>query len=506
MLFNSYLFILLFVPVTYLCCFACRRIRIEKIELLILLGASFFFYGWWNAKYLLFLGVSLVINYTLGLLLTRRKERSIVFFGIAINLCFLGYFKYKDFFIENVSLLIGREISCVPVVLPLAISFFTFQQIIFLVDTYRGETAPGNFLEYALFVTFFPQLIAGPIVYHREIKDQLANWKLRNLCKNVSVGLIVFFIGLFKKVVFADTIATYSTPAFDAVASGTLLTFFEAWGAALAYTFQIYFDFSGYTDMAIGVACIFGINLPINFFSPYKSRNIIEFWRRWHITLSRFLRDYVYFPLGGNRRGKIRRYSNLLATMFLGGLWHGAGWTFVIWGGLHGAFLCINHAWQSFFGKSENGKGKQEGIGDIFNICLTFLCLVFTWVIFRSDTINSAWKMIQSMIGINGFVIPKTIANIFVAVGVDLSDLGFQSGVMMYFHNPLQVVWIMLLATIVWVFPNTQQILHREQVGLDSNKQLSMNKNTRFQWVPSGWWAFFFAIVSVLGFYFISKK
>ena len=295
----------------------------------------------------------MLFNYVIGNSLNTKKEenkksfskKSILIFGIVANLSLLGYFKYADFFIENFNIVAQTNINLFNLLLPLAISFFTFQQIAYLVDSYRQETKEYDFLNYALFVTFFPQLIAGPIVHHSEMMPQFANkWNAVKKYKNIALGLFIFSIGLFKKVVIADTFAVWASAGFD---TATTLNLFEAWATSLSYTFQLYFDFSGYTDMAIGIALLFNIKLPINFNSPYKARNIQDFWRRWHITLSRFLRDYVYIPLGGNKISSFRTYSNLLATFVIGGLWHGAGWTFIFWGFLHGMALVIHRAWSN---------------------------------------------------------------------------------------------------------------------------------------------------------------
>ena len=283
-------------------------------------------------------------NFIIGRKLSSNPSKPLLIFGIIANVALLGYFKYADFFIENVNSLFGTNIDLLNLALPLAISFFTFQQIAYLVDSYRKETKEYSFLNYALFVTFFPQLIAGPIVHHKEMMPQFENkWNLVKKYKNIALGLFIFSIGLFKKVVIADTFAIWATNGFD---NATTLNLFEAWATSLSYTFQLYFDFSGYTDMAIGIALLFNIKLPINFNSPYKALNIQDFWRRWHITLGRFLRDYIYIPLGGNRTGKFRNYLNLLITFLIAGIWHGASWMFVFWGFLHGVAMVVHRAWK----------------------------------------------------------------------------------------------------------------------------------------------------------------
>jgi len=343
-----YEFLLLFLPVVLIGYYLIGSRQHHRLASSWLLAASLFFYGWWNPVYVVLILFSIIFNYALGLSLAsgEKKQRVLLSFGIIVNLSLLAYFKYTVFILDNVYGLLDMNFDLPDIVLPLAISFFTFQQIAYLVDAYQNKTKEYNFLQYSLFVTFFPQLIAGPIVHHREMMTQFA--KNSTYCFNakmLELGLAIFTLGLFKKVVIADGIAAYSTPVFNAATSGMALTFFDSWTGALAYTFQLYFDFSAYSDMAIGIGLMFGIRLPINFFSPYKAVNIIDFWKRWHMTLSRFLRDYLYIPLGGNRKGSTRRYFNLMVTMLLGGLWHGAGWTFIIWGGLHGIYLAINHVW-----------------------------------------------------------------------------------------------------------------------------------------------------------------
>ena len=301
----------------------------------------------------------------------------------------MGYFKYTDFFIENINLLADGNVPTLDLALPLAISFFTFQQISYLVDSYRQETKEYDFLNYALFVTFFPQLIAGPIVHHKEMMPQFSKTrnKVKNY-KNITIGLFIFSIGLFKKVVIADTFSVWATAGFD---TATALNLFEAWATSLSYTFQLYFDFSGYADMAIGAALLFNIKLPINFNSPYKATDIQGFWRRWHITLSRFLKDYVYIPLGGNRKGDFRTYNNLLATFIIGGIWHGAGWTFVFWGFLHGIALVIHRAW------SKLGFKLWTWLAWL----ITFNFINISWVFFRAKEWGDAVKVLGGMIGIS---------------------------------------------------------------------------------------------------------
>jgi len=338
MLFNSYEFLFGFVPIVLLGAHFLAGRGQQRLGVAWLVGMSLFFYGWWNPAFLGLIVGSVVFNFLVGSYLARhrlaRGARLTLLGGILVNLGAIGYFKYAGFLVSAAGHAIGTNWETSGIVLPLAISFFTFQQIAYLIDAYRGETEEDDLLNYFLFVTFFPQLIAGPIVHHREMLPQFLRRGATRLRPNhLAVGITIFAIGLFKKVIIADGMAGYATPVFAAADRGFALTFPEAWSGVLAYSFQIYFDFSGYSDMAIGLARLLGIRLPINFFSPYKADSIIEFWRRWHISLSRFLRDYLYIPLGGGRAGVPARYRNILITMLLGGLWHGAGWTFIVWGG-----------------------------------------------------------------------------------------------------------------------------------------------------------------------------
>ena len=408
MLFNSYEFIFVFLPITFFVYFYLNSKRLTTASKAFLVFSSLFFYSWWNIAYLPLILISMLFNYVIGNSLNSKKEenkksfskKSILIFGIVANLSLLGYFKYADFFIENFNIVAQTNINLFNLLLPLAISFFTFQQIAYLVDSYRQETKEYDFLNYALFVTFFPQLIAGPIVHHSEMMPQFANkWNAVKKYRNIALGLFIFSIGLFKKVVIADTFAVWATAGFD---TATTLNLFEAWATSLSYTFQLYFDFSGYTDMAIGIALLFNIKLPINFNSPYKARNIQDFWRRWHITLSRFLRDYVYIPLGGNKISSFRTYSNLLATFVIGGLWHGAGWTFVFWGFLHGMALVIHRAWSNL------GFKMWTWLAWL----ITFNFVNVAWVFFRAKEWDDPVRGLGGMFSLDNVVIALSLENI----------------------------------------------------------------------------------------------
>lgn len=407
MLFNSYEFIFAFLPLTFFIYFYLNSKRYTEASKGFLVFASLFFYSWWNILYLPLILSSMLFNYIIGNILNGNKQKTngkqqlnkktILAIAIIANVSLLGYFKYVDFFIQNVNYFTSNNIPTLDLALPLAISFFTFQQIAYLVDSYREETQEYDFLNYALFVSFFPQLIAGPIVHHKEMMPQFASrWnKIKNY-KNIALGLFIFSIGLFKKVVIADTFAVWATNGFD---HATTLNLVEAWATSLSYTFQLYFDFSGYTDMAIGAALLFNIKLPINFNSPYKATNIQDFWRRWHITLSRFLKDYIYIPLGGNRKGNFRTYNNLLATFIIGGLWHGAGWTFIFWGFLHGMALVIHRVWKSL-GYTMNS---------ILAWFITFNFVNIAWVFFRAKEWEDAIKVLKGMFGLSGVVLPEIL-------------------------------------------------------------------------------------------------
>ncbi|QKF78377.1 MBOAT family O-acyltransferase [Arcobacter defluvii] len=413
MLFNSYEFIFAFLPITFFIYFYLNSKRLTQASKGFLVFASLFFYSWWNITYLPLILISMLFNYLIGNSLSNNiqdnknrinksfAKKTVLIFGIICNVALLAYYKYADFFIENFNLVTSSNVNLLHLVLPLAISFFTFQQIAYLVDSYRGETKEYDFLNYALFVTFFPQLIAGPIVHHKEMMPQFASsWNMVKNYKNIALGLFIFSIGLFKKVVIADTFAVWATAGFD---TATTLSLFEAWATSLSYTFQLYFDFSGYTDMAIGIALMFNIKLPINFNSPYKALNIQDFWRRWHITLSRFLRDYIYIPLGGNKISSFRTYSNLLATFVIGGLWHGAGWTFVFWGFLHGIALIIHRIWSNLGFK----------MNKILAWLITFNFVNIAWVFFRAKEWDDAIKVLKGMFGFNSVVFPEKYAPIF---------------------------------------------------------------------------------------------
>ncbi len=443
MLFNSFEFIFIFLPITWFIYFYLNGLKLTEISKAFLVFASLFFYSWWNVKYLPLILISMLFNYSIGKTLSVKRSKAILTIGIIANLALLGYFKYADFFIENLKIITKSNIHLLHLALPLAISFFTFQQISYLVDSYRHETKEYDFLNYALFVTFFPQLIAGPIVHHKEMMPQFA--KTRNKVKsynNVAKGLFIFSMGLFKKVVIADTFAIWATNGFDV---SKTLNFAEAWITSLSYTLQLYFDFSGYTDMAIGAALLFNIKLPINFDSPYKATSIQDFWRRWHITLSRFLKDYIYIPLGGNRKGNFRTYSNLMITFLLGGLWHGAGWTFVFWGFLHGVALVIHRVW----------KRLGFSMNKILAWFITFNFINIAWVFFRAKSWDDAIKVLSGMFSLNNIMLPGSLES-------KLSSLKHYGVTFGYWLNNIDgttktTIWVFLGLFVIVYFKNSNE-------------------------------------------------
>lgn len=449
MLFNTYIFLFAFLPATLIGYFLLTSSRgTRPAAVLWLVLASLFFYSYWEPRYLALIATSILVNFTVGVLLgdqsrSGRVRRVILAAGIAIDLALLGFFKYAAFSVLSVNTLLGMELPIPEIVLPLAISFFTFQQIGYLVDAYKGLTTEYRFLDYCLFVTFFPQLIAGPIVHHREVLPQFEEPStFHPRADNFAIGSTILTIGLFKKVVIADSLAVYANTVFNGAAAGVSPTFAEAWLGALAFTFQIYFDFSGYSDMAIGLARLFGIKLPINFNSPLKARNMSEFWERWHITLSRFLRDYLYIPLGGNRKGPTRRYVNLMITMLLGGLWHGAAWVFVAWGGLHGLYLCIHHAFASLRTKLGWNAADDGPWMYVAARAVTFLAIILSMVVFRAADFSASWQMLRPMLCLDG-------------LEMQLRFSAIQSSLI------VGSAWF-----IAWFFPNTQEFMAQYEPAL----------------------------------------
>lgn len=473
MLFSSVEFLFYFLPIVLFLYYSIGRFWPEGRNLM-LVGASLFFYGFWKPIYLPLIVVSTLINFCLGRLISIEHDawhkKLFLVVGVLLNVSLLGVFKYTDFFILNVNTLSGLDIQPLGLLLPLAISFFTFQQIAYLVDAYRGDAKDYKLLDYFLFVTFFPQLIAGPIVHHRGMMSQFSS-KASSLLNfnNISVGIVVFSIGLFKKLVVADHFGVYADLGYGNVEA---LDFYGAWSTSLAYTVQLYYDFSGYCDMAIGAALLFNIKLPVNFNSPYKALNIQDFWRRWHITLSTWLRDYIYIPIGGSRGGSWRTYSNLIITFLIGGFWHGAGWGFVFWGLMHGAGLAIHRFWRLL--------GLRMPV--FLAWLATFLFVHFSWVLFRADNVTDAFGMYELMLNsdfevsfpsllqafylggvsqLNGaYVIACSLLFVFFAARLNNSMVVAES----YSARPLRVAMLagaaLVLSVVVMLGSSTQTFLY----------------------------------------------
>lgn len=451
MLFNSFQFIFLFLPLVLIGYYSASKFAGRDLAKLILVAMSMFFYAYWKLEYLPILLVSILCNFLCGRALAtmdlgkKNQRKFLCWAAVAFNICLLSFFKYTDFVLENVYALLPTEPSFLfNYALPLGISFFTFQQIAYIIDTYNHPDTKYSLLDYSLFVSFFPQLIAGPIVHHKEIVPQFDRVIDREQrWRNFASGVQMFTIGLFKKVIIADTMAQWVNSGFDNAAS---LGFADAWCVSLAYTFQLYFDFSGYCDMAIGAALLVNIHIPINFSSPYKATSIQDFWRRWHITLSRWLRDYIYIPLGGGKREEHRVYLNILVTFLIGGIWHGAGWTFILWGVMHGVALVVHRMW------SRHGIAIYPPLACL----LTFIFINFTWVVFRAESINSAMSIYKAMLGLKSmtFMADSTLFELAGTQASLLSTLGTHLG---YGFSALPPC-LLLLAAICFLAPNSQEL------------------------------------------------
>jgi alginate O-acetyltransferase complex protein AlgI len=457
MLFNSSTFLFVFFPIVFLVFFALGRIR-RGLASAWLFAASLAFYGWDDPGFLIpLISASIIFNYVTGRAIATTHNRMILALGVAVDLGVLAYFKYANFIAENLAFL---GMPALHVTLPIGISFFTFTQVAFLVDCYRDEAQEYNPVHYGLFVSYFPHLIAGPILHHKEMMPQFARPRTYVLDTTALLtGLCWFAAGLFKKVVLADGIEPHASAIFSAVDQGQVPAFGQAWQGALAYTLQLYFDFSGYSDMAIGLALMFGVVFPANFNSPYKARSLIDFWRRWHMTLSRFLRDYLYVALGGNRHGPLRRYVNLFVTMLLGGLWHGAAWTFVAWGALHGLGLLVNHAWRS----------SRLQLPALFCWALTLVFVIMGWVPFRASSLTSALALWQAMLGFNGGDAATSL-------------LGW--------------TWIAVLGAIALALPNTIEIFTQKR---DLTPDASQLWKPSLRWAALGGVAFGASLAAILG-------
>jgi alginate O-acetyltransferase complex protein AlgI len=464
MLFTSHAFIFLFLPMALSVTLIAQKLfgRYGAVVGIILMSMTFYYLA--GRAQLGILLSSLILNYILISMWFasegQRTKRAIITTSVICNLAALAYYKYAGFLVTQTNYILGADFTVPAIALPLAISFFTFQQIAYALDVQAGRVAEHRLLDYAFCVTFFPHLVAGPIVNYRELIPQLKANKIFTFRQlDITVGIAVFLIGLAKKNLIADQLAAYVSQGFAATDAGSDISTATAWLSTLAYTFQIYFDFSGYSDMAIGLARMFGVNLPVNFASPYKATSIIDFWRRWHITLSRFLRDYLYFPLGGNRKGVPRRYANLALTMLLGGLWHGASWTFVIWGGAHGLLLILNHGWR---------EAGQAWIKGWLARAVTFFFVILTWVLFRAETISGAGRTFRAMFG-----------------------LSTQTEHLIDYRL---LVLLLLAATIAFAMPNTQEFFIRYRVAIRPEAREIFTKPAIF-WRASMPWLFLVAVI-----------
>ena len=382
------------------------------------------------------------------------NSKLLLVLGITVDLLLLGYFKYRNFFIENVNEVAGTNFRLHEVLLPLGISFITFQTIAFLVDCYKNKTSERNLLDYALFVSFFPQLIAGPIVHHGEMLPQFKNEQNKRInYENLLRGILIFMLGVVKKVVIADTFAVWANKGF--AASG-VLNMAEAWMTSLSYTFQLYYDFSGYCDMAVGLGLMFNIKIPFNFNSPYKATSIADFWRRWHITLSRFLRDYVYIPLGGNKVKFGRELYNLLIVFLIGGLWHGAAWTFVFWGFLHGVAIIIERI----------SKKVKIRLPKLFSWLLVFNFVNIAWVFFRATSLADAKNVLKAMFGLNGLVLPERLANLSFLKNWSSISFGTWNEILLekpYYSNRI-LFYLFAFGLLAVLFKNSQEMLVKSRL------------------------------------------
>ncbi len=455
MLFISHVYFCLFLPIALLVYQLLITRHRPTLCVAWLVAASLFFYGWWNPQYLVLIVSSILFNYGLGSWMSRSEpgtRKGLLLLALAGNLGMLGYFKYANFLVDATNQLAGSSFHLEAIVLPLAISFFTLQQVAYVVDAYRGDAPPYPFLRYSLFVCFFPQLIAGPIVHHRKLIPQLAEDRLKALnAEHLALGISIFAAGMFKKVAIADQLIPWVSLVFDAK-NPDMVTGLYSWIATYAYTFQLYFDFSGYSDMAIGAAMMFGIKLPINFNSPYKAGNIRDIWRRWHITLSDFVMRYVYAPLGAGKRGHARMYVHLFIAFLVTGVWHGAGWNFVVFGCLHGSAVMLHQGWKDL------GLKMPHWLG----MLLTFNFWALALVIFRSPTLEHALLVYRRMFG-----------------GVEIHS---------YAHDEYLVIAVMLaLLAVVWQAPNSSQIF-RERPAKDIP--------LRWQWRPTAGWGLAVGLVA----------
>ena len=493
MQFNSYQFLFVFVPLLLAGFYVATRLRGPSAARAWLLLASIAFYAYANLLSLVILLPAILIYFAIAKAIVRTDESNTrartawFILGVALNIAFLGYFKYRNFFLDSANQLFGAQFALLPLILPLGISFITFQMIAFLADVQSGQVKSFSLFEFLLFALFFPRAVAGPIVHWEEVMPGLTGEAPRWRNSNLAVGIALFSIGLFKKAVIADGVAVWVTPAFAAQPPGSTLTLIPAWVGALAYTFQLYFDFSGYTDMALGLARLFGVRLPMNFNSPLKSSSIVEFWSRWHITLTRFLTAYLYTPMvmGWTRRrmqlnrpvlrGKRSTLSAFLAltavptliTMGISGFWHGAGTQFIVWGLLHGLMLTINQAWRTWRPRFWPDQESYHRVMRPAGFLLTFFGIATTFVFFRARSIDSAVSILGSMFGAHGVTIPHAIGDRLGAFGLWLQGLGvaydWSSGSGFF----IEIAWVVVLFVASTRLPNSLELTRRYEPALD---------------------------------------
>lgn len=485
MLFNSAGFVFVFLPIVFAGFAVLRRLDHPGLVILWLVIASYLFYGWLDFQVTLLLAGSTIVNYAMGagILQSRRSARdrtarSLMWVAVVFNLSLLGYFKYANFLVANMEVVTGAPLVIPQIALPVGISFYTFTQIAYIVDAAHGAVDSTHPLQYALFVSYFPHLVAGPILHHKSTIPQFRNLAAGAIDRLlVAAGLSIFALGLAKKVLVADQLAPLADAVFNNPGARSIGVM-EGWSGALAYTFQIYFDFSGYSDMAVGLSLLFGIRLPLNFDSPYKATSIVEFWQRWHISLSQFLRDYLYIPLGGNRRGPIRRYLNIMITMLLGGLWHGASWTFVAWGGLHGIYLVVNHILRNMFPPRRDHTVSRLWL-HWTKRAVVFILVVVSWVFFKADSFGSAATLLKAMFGANGM---GQMSQPWVATS-----------------------WLVASLVIVWFMPNSYEIFSWVRPTLPvTTKPVDQGRFT-FSWRPTQGWAVVAACTLSAGILSVSK-
>jgi D-alanyl-lipoteichoic acid acyltransferase DltB (MBOAT superfamily) len=533
MLFNSYEFILGFLPATVALFFLAGRFsRTAGLTWLIL--ASLFFYAWWRPLNVAIIAPSIVVNFLLARLLMRQARRgspavsrAVLLLGIAFNIAFLGYFKYANFAVMATNDVFGTRYVLAHIVLPLGISFITFQKIAFLIDVHAGRVDSFTLREYCLFVLFFPQLIAGPIVHFREMMPQFRAATCAFDAQNLAVGITLFLFGLFKKVALADNIAPSVSAIFEQAAAGQPVTLLAAWAAALGFTLQIYFDFSGYTDMALGIARLFGMRLPPNFNSPLKSTSIIEFWLRWHMTLTRFLTAYIYNPLAlaltrrrmahGHavigRRTTLGAFAYLLAfptllTMIVSGVWHGAGYLFIVWGLMHGVYLTVNHAWRAVGPKLWHDRRGYERFMKPAGFVVTLTCVVVSMVVFRAQSVAAASAVFHGMLGMNGIALPPEIYDRFARLGSWFHRAGIARQKLGDFEFVPTALWLALLAFIAFACPNSLQVLSRYEpaLGWKADWTAAGRLGRWLTWEPSLGWAAVACMLALAGIFYLGGQ